>query len=184
MTDKKIGGAGLRGQSAGETCAVYGWQDGGGLTYRGYGIETLADKAQFEEVAYLLLYGTLPNQAQLTAYINKLKSMRGLPKLLCSALELIPKSAHPMDVMRTGCSFLGNLETEQDFSEQYDRIDRMLAVFPSIINYWYRYSHDGVRIDPETDDDSIGAHFLHCLHGKAPNALHSKVMNVSLISLR
>ena len=181
MSEKKNSGAGLRGQSAGETALCTVGQTGAGLTYRGYGIETLAKNAQFEEVAYLLLYGKLPTQKELDAYIKRLKSMRGLPSALCSALELIPASAHPMDVMRTGCSFLGNLETEQDFSEQLDKIDRMLAVFPSIINYWYRYSHDGVRIDPETDDDSIGAHFLHCLHGKAPNELHTQVMNASLI---
>jgi 2-methylcitrate synthase len=181
MSEKKNSGAGLRGQSAGETALCTVGQTGAGLTYRGYGIETLAENAQFEEVAYLLLYGKLPTQKELDAYIKRLKSMRGLPPALCSALELIPASAHPMDVMRTGCSFLGNLETEQDFSEQLDKIDRMLAVFPSIINYWYRYSHDGVRIDPETDDDTIGAHFLHCLHGKAPNELHTRVMNASLI---
>ncbi|MEQ8663721.1 MAG: 2-methylcitrate synthase, partial [Gammaproteobacteria bacterium] len=181
MTDKKLGGAGLRGQSAGETALCTVGKSGAGLTYRGFGIEELADKASFEEVAYLLLYGKLPNRKELDAYVARLKGMRGLPGPLRQALELIPKTAHPMDVMRTGCSFLGNLETEEDFSQQHDKIDRMLAVFPSIINYWYRYSHDGVRIEVETDDDSIGAHFLHCLHGKAPSELHAQVMNVSLI---
>jgi len=181
MTEKKLGGAGLRGQSAGETALCTVGKTGAGLTYRGFGIEELAEKATFEEVAYLLLYGKLPNRQELDAYIARLKGMRGLPAPLRQALELIPASAHPMDVMRTGCSFLGNLETEQDFSEQHDKIDRMLAVFPSIINYWYRFSHDGVRIEVETDDESIGAHFLHCLHGKAPNDLHAQVMNVSLI---
>ena len=181
MTEKKLGGAGLRGQSAGETALCTVGKTGAGLTYRGFGIEELAEKATFEEVAYLLLYGKLPNRKELDAYITRLKGMRGLPAPLRQALELIPASAHPMDVMRTGCSFLGNLETEQDFSEQHDKIDRMLAVFPSIINYWYRFSHDGVRVEVETDDDSIGAHFLHCLHGKAPNELHAQVMNVSLI---
>jgi len=181
MAEGKIGGAGLRGQSAGKTALCTVGKAGAGLTYRGYSIETLAEKAQFEEVVYLLLYGKLPNRSELDSYIRRLKSLRGLPQALCAALELIPKTAHPMDVMRTGCSFLGNLETEQDFSEQHQRIDRLLAVFPSIINYWYRYSHDGVRIDPVTDDDSIGGHFLHCLRGSAPNELHTKVMNVSLI---
>jgi len=181
MTEKKLGGAGLRGQSAGETALCTVGKSGAGLTYRGFGIEELAEKATFEEVAYLLLYGKLPNRKELDAYIARLKGMRGLPASLRQALELIPANAHPMDVMRTGCSFLGNLETEQDFSEQHDKIDRMLAVFPSIINYWYRFSHDGVRIEVETDDESIGAHFLHCLHGKAPNDLHAQVMNVSLI---
>ena len=181
MTEKKLSGAGLRGQSAGETSLCTVGKTGAGLTYRGYGIETLADKAQFEEVAYLLLYGSLPKQDELDKYKTRLKGMRGLPAELKSVLELIPKTAHPMDVMRTGCSMLGNLETETEFSQQSDRIDRMLAIFPSIITYWYRYSHDGVRIETETEDDSIGGHFLNCLLGKKPSELHEQVMNVSLI---
>ncbi len=181
MTEKKLSGAGLRGQSAGETSLCTVGKTGAGLTYRGYGIETLADKAQFEEVAYLLLYGSLPKQDELDKYKARLKGMRGLPAELKSVLELIPKTAHPMDVMRTGCSMLGNLETETEFSQQSDRIDRMLAIFPSIITYWYRYSHDGVRIETETEDDSIGGHFLNCLLGKKPSELHEQVMNVSLI---
>jgi len=178
---KKLGGAGLRGQSAGETALCTVGKSGAGLTYRGYDIKELADKAQFEEVAYLLLYGKLPNQAELDAYKAKLKSMRGLPEALKVVLEQIPKDAHPMDVMRTGCSMLGNLETEQDFSEQHDRIDRMLAVFPSIINYWYNFAHNGKRINTETDADSIGEHFLWTLHDKQPDPLHVKVMHASLI---
>ena len=181
MTEKKLSGAGLRGQSAGETSLCTVGKTGAGLTYRGYGIETLADKAQFEEVAYLLLYGSLPKQDELDKYKARLKGMRGLPAELKSVLELIPKTAHPMDVMRTGCSMLGNLETETEFSQQSDRIDRMLAIFPSIITYWYRYSHDGVRIETETEDDSIGGHFLNCLLGEKPSKLHEQVMNVSLI---
>ena len=181
MTEKKLSGAGLRGQSAGETSLCTVGKTGAGLTYRGYGIETLADKAQFEEVAYLLLYGSLPKQDELDKYKARLKGMRGLPAELKSVLELIPKTAHPMDVMRTGCSMLGNLETETEFSQQSDRIDRMLAIFPSIITYWYRYSHDGVRIETETEDDSIGGHFLNCLLGEKPSELHEQVMNVSLI---
>ncbi len=181
MAEKKIGGAGLRGQSAGSTALCTVGKTGAGLTYRGYDMVELAEKASFEEVAYLLLKGKLPNQAELDAYIAKLKSLRGLPQPLKTVLEQIPASAHPMDVMRTGCSMLGNLETEMDFSEQQDKVDRMLAVFPSIINYWYRFSHDGVRIETETDDDSIGGHFLHLLKGEKPNALHAKVMNISLI---
>ncbi|RDE24766.1 2-methylcitrate synthase [Motiliproteus coralliicola] len=181
MVDKKLGGAGLRGQSAGSTALCTVGKSGAGLTYRGYDMVELADKASFEEVAYLLLKGKLPNQAELDAYVAKLKTLRGLPDALKTVLEQIPASAHPMDVMRTGCSMLGNLETEQDFSEQQDQVDRMLAAFPSIINYWYRFSHDGVRIETETDDDSIGGHFLHLLKGEKPNELHAKVMNVSLI---
>ena len=125
---KKLGGAGLRGQVAGETALCTVGKTGTGLTYRGYDITDLADNAQFEEVAYLLLRGKLPNQAELDAYKGKLKSLRTLPDALKLVLEQIPKDAHPMDVMRTGCSMLGNLETEQDFSEQDDKIDRMLAV--------------------------------------------------------
>ncbi len=178
---KKLTGAGLRGQSAGvtELCTV--GQSGSGLTYRGYDVKDLSENATFEEVAYLLLKGKLPNQAELDAYIAKLKTLRGLPQALKTVLENIPKDAHPMDVMRTGCSMLGNLETENSFDEQGDATDRLLAVFPSIICYWYRFTHDGVRIETETDDDSIGAHFLHLLGGEKPSELHSKVMNVSLI---
>jgi 2-methylcitrate synthase len=181
MVDKKLGGAGLRGQVAGETALCTVGKTGAGLTYRGYDITDLAENAQFEEVAHLLLRGHLPNTQELADYKAKLKSLRALPDALKSALELIPVDAHPMDVMRTGCSMLGNLEEEKDFSEQDDRIDRMLALFPSIICYWYRFSHDGVRIETDTDDDSIGAHFLHMLHGKKPSELHEKVMHVSLI---
>ncbi|MDO6787022.1 2-methylcitrate synthase [Cobetia marina] len=173
--------SGLRGQSAGETALCTVGKSGSGLRYRGYDLEDLASHAAFEEVAYLLLKGKLPNQAELDAYIARLKGLRGLPDALKAVLEQIPASAHPMDVMRTGCSMLGNLETEESFEEQSDQADRMLAVFPSIINYWYRFSHDGVRIDTETDDDSIGAHFLHLLHGEAPSELHAAVMNTSLI---
>ncbi|MFL1405353.1 2-methylcitrate synthase [Marinobacter sp. M1N3S26] len=178
---KKLGGAGLRGQVAGETALCTVGKSGAGLTYRGYEIADLAEKAQFEEIAYLLLRGKLPNRRELDEYKQKLQSLRGLPDALKAVLEQIPKDAHPMDVMRTGCSMLGNLETEQDFSEQDDKIDRMLAVFPSIITYWYRFAHEGVRIETESDVDSIGGHFLELLHGKKPSELHEKVMNVSLI---
>ncbi|MFC4261136.1 2-methylcitrate synthase [Marinobacter lacisalsi] len=178
---KKLGGAGLRGQVAGETALCTVGKSGAGLTYRGYEIADLAEKAQFEEIAYLLLRGKLPNRKELDGYKQKLQSLRGLPAALKTVLEQIPKDAHPMDVMRTGCSMLGNLETEQDFSEQDDKIDRMLAVFPSIITYWYRFAHEGVRIETESSVDSIGGHFLELLHGKKPSELHEKVMNVSLI---
>jgi len=178
---KKSGGAGLRGQVAGETALCTVGQTGTGLTYRGYDVSDLADNAQFEEVAYLLLRGKLPNQQELDAYKKKLQSLRGLPHALKTVLENIPKDAHPMDVMRTGASMLGTLETEQDFSEQDDRIDRLLALFPSIITYWYRFVHEGVRIETDSDVDSIGGHFLELLHGKKPSELHERVMNVSLI---
>lgn len=178
---KKLSGAGLRGQSAGETALCTVGQSGAGLTYRGYDIKELADNAQFEEVAYLLLYGKLPNQAELDAYKARLKGMRALPAALKTVLENIPKDAHPMDVMRTGVSMLGNLETEMDFSEQHDHIDRMLAVFPGIINYWYNFAHKGIRVETETDADSIAEQFLWTLHNEKPEPLHVDVMHASLI---
>jgi 2-methylcitrate synthase len=178
---KVLTGAGLRGQVAGKTALSTVGKSGAGLTYRGYDVQDLAENCQFEEVAYLIFYGELPTQVQLDAYKAKLKGLRSLPQALKEVLERIPANAHPMDVMRTGCSMLGNLETEQSFAEQQDVADRLLAIFPSIITYWYRFSHDGVRIDENTDDDSIGAHFLHLLHGEKPNELHEQVMNVSLI---
>ncbi len=178
---KVLSGAGLRGQVAGKTALSTVGVSGSGLTYRGYDVKDLANTCQFEEVAYLILKGKLPTQSELADYKKKLKGLRKLPKALIDVLERIPADAHPMDVMRTGCSMLGNLEMENDFSEQDNITDRMLACFPSIICYWYRFSHDGVKIDVDTDDDSIGAHFLHMLHGKKPSALHEQVMHVSLI---
>ncbi|PCI80077.1 MAG: 2-methylcitrate synthase [SAR86 cluster bacterium] len=181
MAEKKLGGAGLRGQVAGETALCTVGKTGTGLTYRGYDISVLAENAKFEEVAYLLLKGRLPTQSELNDYINKIKSLRDLPQELKDVLERIPASAHPMDVMRTGCSMLGNLEMEKDFSQQDEVIDRLLAAFPSIICYWYAFSHEGKRIETALDDDSIGGHFLHMLSGEAPNELFTQVMNVSLI---
>ena len=181
MAEKKLGGAGLRGQVAGETTLCTVGKTGTGLTYRGYDISVLAENAKFEEVAYLLLKGRLPTQAELDSYIIKIKTLRELPQALKDVLERIPANAHPMDVMRTGCSMLGNLETEKDFSQQDEVIDRLLAAFPSIICYWYAFSHEGKRIETALDDGSIGGHFLHMLGGKAPNELFTQVMNVSLI---
>lgn len=178
---KELSGAGLRGQVAGKTALSTVGKSGSGLTYRGYDVSELADKCIFEEVAYLLLYGNLPTQSELEAYQAKLKKLRGLPQALKDVLERIPADAHPMDVLRTGCSMLGNLETEVGFEQENDQADRMLAVFPSIINYWYRFTHDNERIETETDDETIGGHFLHLLKGEKPNELHTKVMNVSLI---
>lgn len=177
----KSNSAGLRGQVAGKTALSTVGVSGSGLTYLGYDVKDLAENCVFEEVAYLILKGRLPNQQELDVYKSELKSMRGIPQALKVVLEQIPADSHPMDVMRTGCSMLGNLETESDFGSQYSAADRMLAVFPSIICYWYRFSHDNVRIETETDDDSIGGHFLHMLRGEKPNALHEQVMNVSLI---
>jgi 2-methylcitrate synthase len=181
MTDKKKGGAGLRGQSAGETALCTVGKEGAGLTYRGYGIDDLAANAKFEEVAYMLLYGDLPNQMQLAQYESRLHLMRSLPEDLKLVLEKIPKETHPMDVMRTGCSMLGNLEPENSFSDQQDAADRLLAALPAIMCYWYRFSHDGLRIETETGEDSIGGHFLKMLTGETPSDMHREVMNCSLI---
>ncbi len=181
MADKKNGGAGLRGQVAGKTSLSTVGKSGSGLTYRGYDIKDLAKICQFEEVAYLILKGELPNESQLTSYKAKLRGLRGLPQPLKDVLERIPANAHPMDVMRTGTSMLGNLEQEGDFSNQEGAADRLLAVLPSIICYWYHFSHNGKRIETKTDDDSVGAHFLKMLHGETPASLHAEVMNVSLI---
>ena len=178
---KVLSGAGLRGQVAGKTALSTVGKEGAGLTYRGYDVQDLAEHCEFEEVAYLIFFGELPSAQQLADYKAKLKGLRSLPPALKEVLERIPKDAHPMDVMRTGCSMIGTLETEQSFAEQQQVADRLLACFGSIICYWYRFTHDGVRIDENTADDSIGAHFLHMLTGKAPNELHSRVMNVSLI---
>lgn len=178
---KVLAGAGLRGQVAGKTALSTVGKSGAGLTYRGYDVQDLAENCQFEEVAYLIFFGELPTAEQLAAYKAKLKSLRALPPALKEVLERIPADSHPMDVMRTGVSMLGNLETEKSFDEQQDVADRILATLPAIICYWYRFSHDGVRIEENTDDDSIGAQFLHLLRGEKPNELHEQVMNVSLI---
>ena len=178
---KVLTGAGLRGQVAGKTSLSTVGKSGAGLTYRGYDVQDLAENCQFEEVAYLIFFGELPTSEQLAAYKAKLKSLRQLPQALKEVLERIPADSHPMDVMRTGVSMLGNLETEQSFEQQQDVADRILATLPAIICYWYRFSHDGVRVEENTDDDSIGAQFLHLLRGEKPNELHEQVMNVSLI---
>ncbi|EOF9313871.1 2-methylcitrate synthase [Vibrio fluvialis] len=178
----ELGGAGLRGQSAGSTALCTVGKTGTGLTYRGYDITDLANNAQFEEVAHLLLVGHLPTQAELDQYKTRLIGLRGLPQPLKEVLERIPTDAHPMDVMRTGCSMLGNLETEQDFSQQLAATERMLALFPAIICYWYRFSHDGVRIDTEdTSEACIGGYFLKMLTDQAPSDLFKQVMHCSLI---
>ena len=178
---KKVGGAGLRGQVAGQSAICTVGVSGSGLTYRGYDLQDLVENATFEEVAFLLLHGELPKQSELDAFIDRMVSLRHLPKSLRLTLENIPKNTHPMDVMRTGCSMLGNIEPEEDFSQQIDKAERMLAAFPAILNYWYNFSHKGVKIETELDDRSIGGYFLHTLHGKKPSELHATIMNTSLI---
>jgi len=181
MSEKKMGGAGLRGQSAGETALCTVGVTGSGLTYCGYDVSDLADNSTFEEVAYLLFHGELPNKKELAGYKTELAGMRDLPQSLKEVLQKIPASSHPMDVMRTGCSFLGNIEPENDFSEQLQASNRLLAAFPAIMCYWYKFSHEGVEIDCVTDEDSIGGHFLKLLNGSTPSELHRRVMDVSLI---
>ena len=181
MTDTKKTG-GLAGVTAGKTALCTVGKEGAGLTYCGYDIYDLADNATFEEVAYLLLHGKLPTRAELDAYVAKIKSLRGLPDALKVVLEMVPAEAHPMDVLRTGVSFLGNIEPEaDDFSDQQDVADRLLACLPSMMVYWHRFHTDGVRIDTETDDDTIAGHILHMLHDEAPPGLHEKSLSTTLI---
>ena len=178
---KVLSGAGLRGQIAGQTALCTVGKTGAGLTYRGYDVRDLAAECDFEEVAFLLFSGELPNAQQLADYKNRLKTMRDLPQALKEVLERIPASAHPMDVMRTGSSVLGTLEPELSFDQQRDVAERLMAAFPAIMCYWYRFTHDGVRINCTSDEDTLGGHFLALLHDKKPSDLHVKVMNVSLI---
>jgi len=177
--NKKAGG--LAGVTAGNTRLCTVGKEGAGLTYCGYDIYDLADNAGFEEVAYLLLHGKLPTRAELEAYIATIKANRGLPEALKTVLEMVPHDAHPMDVLRTGVSFLGNVEPEGDFSNQQAVADRLLACLPSMLLYWHRFHVDGVRIDTETDDESIAGHFLHMLHDKPPKELHRKCLDTTLI---
>jgi 2-methylcitrate synthase len=176
---KKSGG--LAGVTAGATSLCTVGKEGAGLTYRGYDIYDLANNACFEEVAYLLLHGKLPTQTELDAYIATIIANRGLPDSLKTVLEMVPANAHPMDVLRTGVSFLGNVEPEGDFSNQNKIADRLLSCLPSMLLYWHRFHVDGVRIETQTDDDSISGHFLHLLHDKPPKELHRKSLDTTLI---
>ncbi|MBU3750978.1 MAG: 2-methylcitrate synthase [Mycobacterium sp.] len=174
----------LSGVDAGNTALCTVGRDGNDLRYRGYDILEIATAAEFEEIAYLLVHGALPTRAELNAYRWRLKSMRGLPASVKSVLECLPASSHPMEVLRTGVSALGcNLPEAADHSAAgaRDVADRLLACLGSILLYWYHYSRNGRRIDVETDDDSIGGHFLHLLHGASPNAAWVSAMHTSLI---
>jgi len=180
MSDPKKTG-GLAGIVAGETTIATVGKEGVGLTYRGYTIEDLAAQATFEEVAYMLIYGELPTQSQLDDYRKLLKSLRALPGPLKTVLEQLPKDAHPMDVLRTGCSALGTMERETKTHDQVAIANRLLALFPSMLLYWYQFTHGGKRIETSTDCSSIAAHFLKLLHGKSAPDLHVRVMDASLI---
>ena len=173
----------LSGIAAGTTALCTVGRSGNDLNYRGYDILDIAEQCEFEEIAHLLVHGKLPNGAELSSYKAKLLQLRGLPIVVRNILEQIPAGAHPMDVMRTGCSALGTVLGEKDdhnLPAARDIADRLIASFGSMLLYWYHYSTNGKRIDVETDDDSIGAHFLHLLHGRAPKDMWVRAMHTSL----
>ena len=173
----------LSGVAAGSTALCTVGRSGNDLHYRGYDILDIAEQCDFEELAYLLVYEKLPNRAELAAYKVRLKTLRALPAAVRTVLEQIPASAHPMDVLRTGCSALGALQPEKDdhnIAGARAIADRLMACFGSMLLYWHHYGRDRRRIEVETDDDSIGGHFLHLLHGKPAKPLWVKAMHTSL----
>lgn len=172
---------GLEGVVAGSTALSTVGKEGAGLTFRGYSIEELAEKTTFEDVAYLLLRGELPTRAQREEYQQKLAKLRTLPTAVESMLEQIPASAHPMDVLRTGCSMLGCLEPELESNDALDIADRLLAVFPAMLTYWHHYHKSGKRTTGNSDQPSLAGHFLELLHQRPPSELHCRAMDVSLI---
>jgi len=174
----------LSGTAAGNTAICTVGRTGNDLHYRGYDILDFAEKAEFEEIACLLIHGQLPNPAELNDYKAKLKSLRGLPQAVKKVLEAIPATAHPMDVMRTACSVMGTCVPENEdhpAAEARDIIDRLMASFGSTLLYWYHFAVHGKRIDVETDDESIGGYFLHLLHGEKPSDSWVRAMHTSLI---
>ncbi|MBK1706063.1 bifunctional 2-methylcitrate synthase/citrate synthase [Halochromatium glycolicum] len=174
----------LSGTAAGNTAICTVGRTGNDLHYRGYDILDFAEQAEFEEIAYLLIHGALPSAPELAAYKAKLRALRSLPQAVKQALEAIPASAHPMDVMRTACSVLGSCLPEREdhpTAEARAIVDRLMASFGSALLYWYHYAVNGRRIEVETDDDSIGGHFLHLLHGEAPKASWVRAMHTSLV---
>lgn len=173
----------LSGVPAGNTSLCTVGRSGNDLHYRGYDINDLAEKAEFEEVAHLLIHGSLPNAVQLQAYKSKLKSLRGLPQIAKEILEQLPAASHPMDVLRTYTSVLGAAQPEKEdhnLAGAKDIADKLLASYTSALLYWYHFSNNGKRIEVATDDESIGGHFLHLLHGKEPSANWKKAMQISL----
>ena len=174
----------LSGVAAGSTALCTVGNTGNDLYYRGYDILEFAEKAEFEEIAYLIVHGELPNKEQLKAYKAKLRSFRDIPEGVKIALEQLPKTCHPMDVMRTGCSVLGALNQEDEShpkAEAQDIINKLMASFGSMLLYWYHFAYNGKRINVVTDDDTVGGHFLHLLHGEKPRESWVKAMHVSLI---
>jgi len=173
----------LSGVTAGNTALCTVGRSGNDLHYRGYDVLDFADTSEFEEIAHLLIHGKLPNKAELVAYKDKLRNLRGLPAQLQTVLESLPAASHPMDVMRTAASALGCMLPEKEdhnIPDARDIADRLMANLGSALLYWYHFSHNGRIIDVQTDDDSIGAHFLHLLHGKKPNADWVRAMHTSL----
>ena len=184
ITPKPKKSVALSGVPAGNTALCTVGRTGNDLHYRGYDILDFAEAAEFEEIAYLLVHEKLPTKAELANYKRKLKALRGVPTAVKAALEWIPASAHPMDVLRTACSVLGTVLPEKDdhnVQGARDIADRLMASLGSMLLYWYHWAYNGRRIETETDDDSIGAHFLHMLHGKEPSALWERAMHTSLI---
>lgn len=174
----------LSGTAAGNTAICTVGRTGNDLHYRGYDILDFAEQAEFEEIAHLIVHGKLPNASELKAYKRKLKSLRGLPMPVKQALEALPPSTHPMDVMRTGCSVLGACLPEKEHHPAADArniIDRMIASFGSMLLYWYHYAINGKVIEVETDDETVGGHFLHLLHGEKPSESWVRAMHTSLI---
>jgi 2-methylcitrate synthase len=173
----------LSGVPAGNTALCTVGRTGNDLHYRGYDILDIAEQCEFEEIAHLLVHGTLPNKAELVAYKAKLRAMRGLPGAVRQALEALPAGSHPMDVMRTGVSALGCVLPEKDDHNHpgaREIVDRLMASFGSMLLYWFHYAHNGRVVDVETDDDTIGGHFLHVLHGKPPGETAVRAMHTSL----
>jgi len=179
MNAKKSGG--LAGVIAGKSGICTVGQSGVGLHYRGYAIEELAENASFEEVAYLLIYSKLPTQKELNDYRRTLENLRSLPQPLKTVLEQIPSDAHPMDVLRTGCSVLGSLEPESKSHDAIAIANRLIAIFPAILLYWYHFQKNGKRIKTELKDESCASYFLHLLHGKKPDAEQARMLDVSMI---
>ena len=173
----------LSGTAAGNTALCTVGLTGNDLHYRGYDILDIADTCEFEEIAYLLVHGKLPTISELNAYKSKLQSLRGLPIAVKNSLEQLSPSAHPMDVLRTGCSVLGAVMPEKEDHNSAgarDIADKLMASFGSMLLYWYHYAVNGKRIEVETEDDSIGGHFLHLLHGKKPSDSWVRAMHTSL----
>lgn len=174
-------GAGLEGVVAGQTAIATVGREGSSLNYRGYSVEDLADNALFEECAYLLVNGKLPNQGELNSFIDTLQTLREIPSELKKVLEELPKTAHPMDVLRTACSVMGSLEPEEDFSQQVGITWRLMSLFPAALCYWYHFSHNGKRIETQSDESTLAGYFLSLLHQGPVDELARDTVNASLI---